>query len=175
MRPELSLTLKQPVIELGTAVERNHRHATDLRNLQWNCISASFLSDQHGIADNARPLSTARGATIGYLNRMNSSFTEHLTDVYRNFASIVTYKNWVSIFVAMATLWWCRLERCVQCCFVEGNTHKRNFWNPEVQCQIHSFSPIIPTLTRINPIPRIDTFFFKIYSNTALPSTPRPS
>ena len=28
---------------------------------------------------------------------------------------------------------------------------------PEVQCRIHKGSPIIPILSRINPIPRIDT------------------
>ena len=33
-------------------------------------------------------------------------------------------------------------------------------------------SPIIPILSRINLIPLIDTHFFKIHSNIALPSTP---
>ena len=41
-------------------------------------------------------------------------------------------------------------------------------WNPEVQCHIHKGSPIIPILSRINPIPRIDTHFFKIHSNIIL-------
>ena len=36
-------------------------------------------------------------------------------------------------------------------------------------------TPIIPILSRINPIPRIDAYFFKIHSNIVLPSTPRPS
>ena len=44
-------------------------------------------------------------------------------------------------------------------------------WNPEVQCRIHKGSPIIPTLSRINPIPYIDAYFFKIHSNIVLPST----
>ena len=35
--------------------------------------------------------------------------------------------------------------------------------------------PIIPILSRINPIPLIDTYFFKTHSNVVLPSTPRPS
>ena len=35
-------------------------------------------------------------------------------------------------------------------------------------------SPIIPILSRINPIPRIDTYLFKVHSNIVLPSTPRP-
>ena len=32
-----------------------------------------------------------------------------------------------------------------------------------------------PYLSRINSIPCIDTYFFKIHSNIVLPSTPRPS
>ena len=36
-------------------------------------------------------------------------------------------------------------------------------------------SPIIPILSRINQIRRIDTYFFKVHSNSVLPSTPRPS
>ena len=40
---------------------------------------------------------------------------------------------------------------------------------PEVHCRIHKDSSIIPVLSRINPIPRIDTYFFKIHSNTVLP------
>ena len=35
--------------------------------------------------------------------------------------------------------------------------------------------PIIPILSRINPIPCTDIYFFKIHSNIFLPSTPRPS
>ena len=31
--------------------------------------------------------------------------------------------------------------------------------------------PIIPILSRINPIPRIDTYFFKVHSNIVLPSS----
>ena len=30
---------------------------------------------------------------------------------------------------------------------------------------LHKESPIIPILSRINPIPRIDAYFFKIHSN----------
>ena len=33
-------------------------------------------------------------------------------------------------------------------------------------------SPIIPILSRVNPISRIDTYFFRIHSNIVLPSTP---
>jgi hypothetical protein len=40
---------------------------------------------------------------------------------------------------------------------------------------MHKESPIIPILSRINPIPRIDPYFFKIYYNIILPSTPTPS
>ena len=29
-------------------------------------------------------------------------------------------------------------------------------------------------MNQINPIPRIDTYLFKVYSNIVLPSTPRP-
>ena len=35
----------------------------------------------------------------------------------------------------------------------------------EVQFGIHKGSPIIPILSRINPIPSIDTSFFKTHSN----------
>ena len=41
--------------------------------------------------------------------------------------------------------------------------------NPEVQCRIHEGSLIIPILSRINPIPRIDTYLFKVHSNIVLP------
>ena len=37
-----------------------------------------------------------------------------------------------------------------------------------------SGSPIIPILSRINPIPRIEAYLFKVHSNIVLPSTPRP-
>ena len=47
-------------------------------------------------------------------------------------------------------------------------------WDPEVQCSIHKGSPIIPILSWINPITRIDTYLFKVHSNIVLPSTPRP-
>ena len=33
--------------------------------------------------------------------------------------------------------------------------------------------PIIPILSRMYPVPRIDTYFFKIHFNILLPSTPR--
>ena len=36
---------------------------------------------------------------------------------------------------------------------------------------LHKSSPIIPILSRINPIPRIDTYLLKVYSNIVLPST----
>ena len=38
-------------------------------------------------------------------------------------------------------------------------------WNPEVQCRIHKDPPINLILSRIYPIPRIDTYFFKILSS----------
>ena len=42
-----------------------------------------------------------------------------------------------------------------------------------MECRIHKDSPVIPTLNQIIPIPRSDTYFLKINSNIALPSTPR--
>ena len=47
-------------------------------------------------------------------------------------------------------------------------------WNLEVQYCIHKGSQIIPILSWINPILRIDTFIFQAHSNIVLPSTPRP-
>ena len=35
-----------------------------------------------------------------------------------------------------------------------------DLWNPEVQCRIQKGFPIIPILSRINPIPRIEAYFF---------------
>ena len=37
-----------------------------------------------------------------------------------------------------------------------------------IQWHIHKGSPIIPIMSRINPVPRIDTYFFKIHSNIIL-------
>ena len=47
--------------------------------------------------------------------------------------------------------------------------------NPEVQCRMHKYSPIIPILSQINPLPRIDIYFLKVHFNIVLPSNPRPS
>ena len=43
-------------------------------------------------------------------------------------------------------------------------------WNPKVQCGYHKGSPIIPILSQIDPISRIDTYFFKINFNIFPPS-----
>ena len=43
-----------------------------------------------------------------------------------------------------------------------------------VTCRSHKGFTIIPIMSRINPIPRIDTYLFKVHSNIVLPSTPRP-
>ena len=51
----------------------------------------------------------------------------------------------------------------------------RGLWNPEVQYRILKGSPIIPILSRINKIPRIDNCFFMIHFNIVLQSTPRLS
>ena len=40
---------------------------------------------------------------------------------------------------------------------------------PEDQCQICNVAPIISILSRINQIPHIDTYFFKVRSNIFLP------
>jgi hypothetical protein len=39
---------------------------------------------------------------------------------------------------------------------------------------IHMGFPTTPILNQINPIARIDTYFFRVHSNMVLPSTPRP-
>ena len=44
-----------------------------------------------------------------------------------------------------------------------------------IQYRIHDFPPVIPILSRINPIPHTDFYFFKIHSNIVFQSTPRPS
>ena len=49
-----------------------------------------------------------------------------------------------------------------------NNNKHHGLWNPEDQCRINKGPPKISTLSRINPIPRIDTYFFKIYSNIVL-------
>ena len=41
-----------------------------------------------------------------------------------------------------------------------NNNKLRGLWAPEVQCRIHKGSPIIPILSRINPITRIDSYLF---------------
>ena len=38
---------------------------------------------------------------------------------------------------------------------------------------INKGSPIIPILSQINPIPRIDTYFFKVHSNIVLLPMPK--
>jgi hypothetical protein len=40
--------------------------------------------------------------------------------------------------------------------------------------RIQKGSPVIAILSRINPIPRVDTYLFKGHSNIVLLSTPRP-
>ena len=46
--------------------------------------------------------------------------------------------------------------------------------NSEVRCRIHKGSSIIPILSRINPIPPLIPYLFKVHSNIFLPSMPRP-
>ena len=48
-------------------------------------------------------------------------------------------------------------------------------WNLEVQCRIYKGAPVISIPSRINQIPRIGTYFFKINSIIILPSTPGSS
>ena len=38
-----------------------------------------------------------------------------------------------------------------------------NLWNQEVQCRIHKDSPIITTLSRINPVPSIGIYSLKVF------------
>ena len=50
--------------------------------------------------------------------------------------------------------------------FAEGLTNSlHGLWNPEVQSRIHKGYPIIPILSRINPIPPINSYLIKIHSN----------
>ena len=55
------------------------------------------------------------------------------------------------------------------------NNNKVSLRNPEVEYHIHKASPIIPVLSRINPIPRIEIHFFKVHSYIVLPFTSGPS
>jgi hypothetical protein len=40
------------------------------------------------------------------------------------------------------------------------SSFKCELWDTKFQCRILKCSPIIPILSKINPIPRIDTYFF---------------
>ena len=55
------------------------------------------------------------------------------------------------------------------CWNIENTIYLYDLWNPEVQCRIHKGSPVVPILSRINPLARIDTYFFKIHSNIVPP------
>ena len=44
----------------------------------------------------------------------------------------------------------------------------------EIKCRIHKGSPVIPILSRINPIPRTDAYFLKIHFNIVVPPTLKP-
>ena len=72
------------------------------------------------------------------------------------------------------------LKRLISYLYIQGVTKRygTNFRThsshlTKVQCRIHKGSPIIPILSRINPIPRTDTYLFKVHSNIFLPPTPR--
>ena len=47
-------------------------------------------------------------------------------------------------------------------------------WLMKPEGSMNKGSPIIPILTQINPIPRIDTNFIKVHSNIVLSSTAKP-
>ena len=49
------------------------------------------------------------------------------------------------------------------------SNYLHGLWNLTAKYSIHMDSPIISTLSRINPIPRVDTHFFEIYPNIELP------
>ena len=69
----------------------------------------------------------------------------------------------------------CDRYHTLPCVYIYKYNSLLGLWNPEVQCCIHKGSPIIPILSRINPIHRINTYFFKIHSNIVLPFTRRSS
>ena len=78
-------------------------------------------------------------------------------------------------------VFYCHLKRTFLASCPTKSLSKNNWFqliiklHPEVQCHIYMGSPIIPILSQINPIPSIDAYFFKIYSDIVLLSTPRPS
>ena len=49
-----------------------------------------------------------------------------------------------------------------------------SLWNRGIQRSIQKGHPIIHVLSQINPIPRVDNYFFKIYFNIVQPTTPKP-
>jgi hypothetical protein len=47
---------------------------------------------------------------------------------------------------------------------VRSTNYLHGLWNPDIHSLVHKGSPIMRFLSRINPIPHIDTYFFKINS-----------
>ena len=54
---------------------------------------------------------------------------------------------------------------------LNNSTYSMAYENPKVQYRNNKDSLIIPILSEISSIPRIDKYFFKIYSNVTLPSS----
>ena len=59
------------------------------------------------------------------------------------------------------------------CICIYINNYLHGICNPEDQCRIHKGSSIISIMSKINPIPRIDTYFFKHHFFRGPPLPPR--
>ena len=68
------------------------------------------------------------------------------------------------------------IQKCVRLCtyVIEELLNKPTPWlmDPDSSCHIHKDFPVIPMSNQVSPVPCIDTYLFKIYSNIFLSARP---